>query len=111
MKMFVTCFSTAPSVTTSTPAIELFVRPSAISSSTSRSRGESCSSGSWRPLRTSSCDTTSGARAAPPAGGDPPQRVQEVAHVGHAVLEQVADAAAVAGQEVHGVALLDVLGE
>ena len=39
--MLVTCFSTACGVTTSTSAMPLFERPSAISSSTSRSRGVS----------------------------------------------------------------------
>ena len=39
------------------------------------------------------------------------ERLGELAHVGDAVLEQVADAALLAGQQVAGVALLDVLGE
>ena len=42
--MLETCFSTALPVTTSSRAIAAFVRPSAISSSTSRSRGVSASS-------------------------------------------------------------------
>ena len=43
--------------------------------------------------------------------GDPLQRLDEVADVGHPVLQQVADAGGVVGQEVGGVAGLDVLGE
>ena len=43
--------------------------------------------------------------------GDPLERLDEVADVGHPVLEQVADAGGVVGQQVGGVAGLDVLGE
>ena len=46
------------------------------------------------------------------AGGHAAQRGDEVLDVGHPVLEQVADAAAVAGvEQVGGVAVLDVLAE
>src|SRR3954469_12839294 len=45
LKMLVTCFSTARSVTTSASAIAWLDLPSAISPSTSRSRGLSASSG------------------------------------------------------------------
>ena len=38
-------------------------------------------------------------------------RVDEVAHVGHAVLEQVADAAGAVGEQLGRVRLLDVLGQ
>ena len=86
-------------------------RPSAMRSSTSRSRGR-------EPLE----------RVAPPAAGagagrrprgrarcrpwpTRSHRVDELADVGDAVLQQVADAAAVAGEQLGGVALLDVLGE
>ena len=66
-KMLVTCFSTARSVTTMCSAIALFERPSAISSSTSRSRGVSSSSGSSRRARPTSWETTSGSSAEPPS--------------------------------------------
>ena len=51
--MLATCFSTAPSVTTSAAAIAALERPSAISASTSRSRGVSSSerSSAWRLAR------------------------------------------------------------
>ena len=39
VKMLLTCFSTAPSLTTSVCAMAAFDRPSAISDSTVRSRG------------------------------------------------------------------------
>ena len=63
-----------------------------------------------RPERTSSWVTTSGSSAAPPAATRR-SASRNSRDVGDAVLEQVADAAAVAGQQVDGVALLDVLGE
>ena len=66
-KMLVTCFSTARSVTTSCSAMAWFERPSAISSSTSRSRGVRSSSGSSRRARPSSWATTSGSSADPPS--------------------------------------------
>ena len=65
--MLVTCFSTACGVTTSTSAMPLFERPSAISSSTSRSRGVSASSGSSRRLRPNMCATTVGSSTEPRA--------------------------------------------
>ena len=43
--------------------------------------------------------------------GHPLQRLDEVADVGHPVLQQVADAGGVVGQQVGGIAGLDVLGE
>ena len=43
--------------------------------------------------------------------GDPFQCLDEVADVGHPVLQEVADAGGVVGQQVGGVAGLDVLGE
>ncbi len=64
--MLVTCFSTARSVTTSCAEIALLERPSAISSSTSRSRGVMSTSGSSRRARPSSWATTSGSSADPP---------------------------------------------
>ena len=56
-KMLVTCFSIARSVTTSRAAIAAFESPSAISSSTSRSRGVRVSIGLSRRLRPSSRET------------------------------------------------------
>ena len=108
VKMLLTCFSTALSLTTRARAIAGLLRPSAISASTSRSRGVSRSSGSRRRERASSCATTSGSSAVPPA---PTRRTRldELADVGDAVLQQVADAAGVAGEQLGGVALLDVL--
>ena len=106
--MLRTCFSTAPSLTTSSRAIAVLDRPSAISASTSRSRGVS---GAERVLRPGA-----GRAAGPPppgraraAVGDPVQRLQEVGDVGHPVLEQVADRARPVGQQVVGVRDLDVL--
>ncbi|EQD86671.1 hypothetical protein N599_08175 [Saccharopolyspora erythraea D] len=45
------------------------------------------------------------------AGGDAAQGVDELVDAGHAVLEQVAHAAAAVGEQLAGVGLLDVLGE
>ena len=45
------------------------------------------------------------------AGGDPPQRVDELAHSAHLVFEKVADTAASIGDQLTRVLLLDVLGE
>lgn len=64
--MLLTCFSTAPSVTTSAAATAPLERPSAISFSTSCPRGVSASSGRRRP-RASNWETTSGSSAVPPA--------------------------------------------
>jgi hypothetical protein len=46
-----------------------------------------------------------------PAGRDPVQRVQELLHPAHPVLEQVADPARAAAEEFGRVGRLDVLGE
>ena len=67
MKMLATCFSTAPVVTTSASAMPALDRPSAMRPSTSRSLGVSLASGSAFLLRASSCRTTSGSSAVPPA--------------------------------------------
>ena len=66
MKMLLVCLATAFSVTKSAAAMAAFERPSAISASTSRSRGVSRSSGSsrWRAIRAA---TTSGSSTVPPA--------------------------------------------
>ena len=75
-KIAVTCFSTAALVTTSTSAIPRLVRPSAISSSTWRSRGVSASSGSSRRRRPIMCETTVGIEH-DAAGGDAADRLGE----------------------------------
>ena len=67
-----------------------FERPSAISASTSRSRGVSSSSGPSSRCAEQLGDDLGVERGA--ALGDAAHGVDEVAHVGHAVLEQVADA-------------------
>ena len=86
-----------------------FVRPSAISASTSRSRGESSSSALTGPRRADQRrDDLRVERRA--AVGDAPGGVEEVVDVEHAVLEQVAEAAA-GRHELDDVAGLDVLGE
>ena len=54
--------------------------------------------------------TTSGSSAVPPPATRR-DRVEELGDVGDAVLEQVADAARVADEQLGGVALLDVLRE
>src|ERR1700742_4701093 len=108
--MLATCFSTAPPEMNSAALIPALDRPSAISPSTSRSRRVSVFSPSVRRLARDSWLTTSGARAGPPAA-PPLERGHEVGHVGHPVLEQVADAGGVAGQQPGRVAGLDVLGE
>src|SRR5690606_8998070 len=45
------------------------------------------------------------------AGADPAHGLQELGHVGDAVLQEVAEAGGVVGQQLAGVGLLDVLGE
>ena len=111
-KMFVTCFSTARSVTTSCVgdrACSSGPPPSA--PSTSRSRvGQLARADRRRRRRPSSCETTSGSSAEPPS---PTRRTasRKSSDVGDAVLEQVADALGAVGQQVERVALLDVLRE
>jgi hypothetical protein len=106
--MLVTCFSTARGVTKSFSAIAAFERPSAISSSTSRSRGVSASSGSSPRRRPTSRETTVGSSADPPSP-DAAHGVGELVDVRHAVLEQVADTLGAALEEIERVAGLDVL--
>ena len=82
-------------------------RPSAISASTSRSRAVSRSSGSsWRPGQIVA--TTSGSSTVPPAATRRTASTNS-RDVGDPVLEQVADRALAAGQQLAGVELLDVL--
>ena len=67
MRMVRTCVSTVFSVTHRRRAMPAFVRPSAISASTSCSRGESSSSAlTWRGTPTSVA-TTCGSSAVPPS--------------------------------------------
>src|SRR5262249_3303255 len=65
LKIDATCFSTAPTVSTSVSAMPALERPSAISASTSFSRGVSSARRSSR--RPTKCATTSGSRAVPPS--------------------------------------------
>src|SRR5947207_1083415 len=67
VKMLATCFSTARPEITRPSAIAWLLRPSAISPSTSCSRGVSSSSGSSARRRPSMCETTSGSSAEPPS--------------------------------------------
>ena len=94
-KMFETCFSTAPGVTTSSRAIAAFVRPSAISASTSRSRGVSALERGVAAALGAAADQLGDDLAVErrAAGGDALERVEEGAHVADPLLEQVADAA------------------
>ena len=66
VKIDVTCFSTAGGPTVSRSAIPVFESPSAISASTSRSRGVRSASGSSRRRRPKIRATTSGSSAVPP---------------------------------------------
>ena len=86
-----------------------FERPSAISASTSFSRGVS-SRASRSCLRPTKCATTSGSSAVPPSA-DAADGLDEGVDVHHTVLEQVADAAAAVGEQLARVRLLDVLRE
>ena len=100
--MFAACFSTAPSVTTRRSAIAALERPSAISPSTSRSRGVSSSSGSAaRPPSELGDDLGVQRRA---ARGHAAHGVDELARVADALLEQVAHAAVAVGEQLGGIA-------
>ena len=78
-----------------------FERPSAISASTSFSRGVSAASRSCR--RPTKCATTSGSSAVPPLATRRTASTN-ASDVHHAVLEQVADAAAAVGEQLARVA-------
>ena len=110
MKMLRTCFSTAPFADDEALGDREFECPSAISASTSRSRGVRSSSdvGAAAAAEQLRDDLGVDRRA---AGSDAPRGGKELVDVGHAVLQQVADAAAAAAQQIGGVALLDVLAE
>ena len=109
-KIDVTCFSTALSVITSCSAMPLLERPWAISSSTSRSRGESSSSGSIPAAAAEHLPHDLGVEHRA-ALADPAHGVRERVEVADAILEQVADALGAIADQVDGVALLDVLRE
>ena len=109
--MFPMCFSTAPSVTTSSRAIcgvgaALGHQPEHLA----LARRSARASGSSRRRRTNSCATTCGSSTVPPRATRS-QRVEELVDVRDPVLEQVADRARPVGQQVVGVGDLDVLGE
>src|SRR3954468_4873409 len=124
-KMLVTCFSTPRSVRNTRAAIAEFESPSAINSSTSRSRAVSPPIGSSRPPplpRNSPADRVVAAAPADElrhdagierraAFGDAPYSRDEVSEVVHPVFEQVADPFGAFLQQLERVALLDVLGE
>ena len=105
-----TCFSTARSVTTSSAAIAALERPSAISPSTSRSRGVSSSSGSSRALAAEHLRDDLGVERRA-AAADAAHRVGERVDVGDPVLEQVAEPLGALGEQLARVGDLDVLGE
>ena len=103
------CLATAASVTTSARAIAAFDRPSAMSESTSRSRGVSRADRVPPPPEQLADDLGIDGRA---AIGDPGQRVHELLDPPDPVLEQIADAASTAGVEQLGrVGRLHVLAE
>ncbi len=86
------------------------VRPSAMAPRTSRSRGRQ----DLEPVVGLAGDHELGddlGIQGGPAAGDPAQGVHELADVGDAVLEQVADAARPVGQQERRVVALDVLAE
>src|SRR3954453_4074880 len=118
--MLVTCFSTARSVTTIRSAMPVLERPSAISSSTSRSRGVSSASGSSRRWRPTSWLTTPGSTALPPSPAriprppplpHPPHRRGELVDIRHAILQQVADTLTRLRQQLHRIPRLHVLAQ
>ncbi len=87
-----------------------FERPSAIRPSTSRSRGDSGASGIAAAAAGEQLGHDLGIEGGA-AGADPAHGVDELGHVGDPVLQQVADPGGVAGEQLGGVALLDVLAE
>ena len=101
MRMLRTCFSTVPSVTHSSREIPLLERPSAMSESTSRSRGDQYVERIAGAAGRDEFGDENGIhdRTAP---HDPLQRLDELIHVGDPALQQVA-AALTAGEQVHRV--------
>ena len=108
--MLATCFSTAPSLTTIALAMAALERPSAMRPRTSRSRGVSTESES-RPAGGAEELRHHFGIQGRTSNGDPLERLDEVADVGHPVLEQVPDTGGVVRQQVGGVPGLDVLRE
>ena len=108
--MLVTCFSTARSVTKSRSAIAWFDRPSAISSSTSRSRGGQLLERVVGALPTHELADDGGVERRAAVGHAAHGRA-ELLEIGDAVLEQVADALGARLEERHRVPGLDVLRE
>ena len=108
--MLVTCRSTAATVTTSWLAIPALERPSAISSSTSRSRGVRHGEGTRLALAAHQPGDHVGVKHRP-ALGDPPDRVGEGAQVADLLLQQVADPLGTVGDQGEGVSVLQELGQ
>ena len=109
-KTLATCFSTTPAEMTSVLAMAAFERPWAMSERTSRSRGVSVARESARRLAPEKLADHFRVEYGA-ALRDPGDRVDEVADVGDAVLEQVADARRGAGEQIRSGPGLDVLGE
>ena len=111
-KIALMCFSTARLVSTSDSAIAVLLLPSAISASTSRSRGVSSASGerSARARAVTSTSTILGSITEPPRGHGADRRGQ-LAAVVHALLEQVAAAVRARLEQLQHVGRLGVLAE
>ena len=108
--MLVTCFSTARGEMNSRWPIAWFDRPSAISSSTSRSRGESRATGSSRAIAADELGDHERVECRA-ALGDAANRGDELVDVGDAVLEQVAEPLGALAEQLDGVGVSDVLRE
>ena len=110
VKIEVTCFSTARSVTTSAAAMAALERPSAIRPEhlalTRRQRLQRVLAAAAAEQQRDDLGVERGA-----AAGDAAHGVGEGVHVGDAVLEQVAGALRRLRQQLERVGLLDVLGE
>ena len=106
--MLVTCFSTVLSLTTSAAAMAEFDRPSAMAGEhlalAGRERGERVAPAAAGEELGDDLGVEGGAALAHPAHGG-----EELGDVGDAVLEEVAEAAGIDGEQLGGVALLDVL--
>ena len=108
-RMLATCFSTAPTVSTSSRG-DRRVR-AALGHQAEHlelARRERGRAGRRPAARAKSCATTSGSSAVPPRR-DAAHGVDEVVDVHDPVLQQVADAAAAVGEQLGRVGLLDVL--
>ena len=108
--MLATCFSTAPSLTTSAS------RDGGVgtalgheSQDLALAAGED-GEGVGAACRTQELCDDFGVQGGT-SYGDPLEGFDEVADVGHPVLQQVADAGGIVGQQVGGIAGFDVLGE